>query len=65
MNRTGGYRPSAETLWYGENGRMYAHSSGSRGSPYSAIQDAPASSSWYRRMSSSGTWQTIAPNNRG
>ena len=42
-------------FWYGEYSEMKAQSSGLSGSPYSATQDAPASSRWYRFMSSSGT----------
>ena len=44
---------------------MNAHSSGLSGSPYSPIQLAPASSVLNRRMSSRGTWQTIAPKRSG
>ena len=44
---------------------MNSQSSGSSGSPYSATQDAPASSRWKRFMSSSGTWHTSAPKRSG
>ncbi|CKR65166.1 Uncharacterised protein [Mycobacterium tuberculosis] len=52
-------------FWYGEYSEMNFQSSGLSGSPYSAIQEAPASSRWYRFMSSSGTSQTSAPNFSG
>lgn len=62
---TGGYFRFAEMFWYGEYSEMNFQSSGLSGSPYSAIQEAPASSRWYRFMSSSGTSQTSAPNFSG
>ena len=44
MNRTGGYACPGATAWYGEYSRRYAQSASSSGSPYSAIQEWPASS---------------------
>ena len=44
---------------------MNAHSSGRSGLPYSPIQLAPASKWLNRRMSSKGTWQTMAPKRSG
>jgi hypothetical protein len=44
---------------------MNAQSSGSSGSPYSAIHDAPARRWLYRPMSRRGAWHTTAPNSSG
>jgi len=46
VTSTGGRDASSRRFWYGEYAAMNAQSSGLSGSPYSAIQDAPASSRW-------------------